>query len=82
LLIFVDQRAVWFVAKRATLCLRLVVRIEELTLGSKSVAKWGKLVIKPNRPLVCLRFRLAAVLRYRKWFLSKWFLKNKLENEI
>jgi hypothetical protein len=27
--------AVWFVAKRATLCLRLVVRIEELTLGRK-----------------------------------------------
>jgi hypothetical protein len=27
--------AVWFVAKRATLCLRLVVRIEELTLGTK-----------------------------------------------
>jgi hypothetical protein len=27
--------AVWFVAKCATLCLRLVVRIEELTLGRK-----------------------------------------------
>jgi hypothetical protein len=26
---------VWFVAKCATLCLRLVVRIEELTLGIK-----------------------------------------------
>jgi hypothetical protein len=26
---------VWFVAKYATLCLRLVVRIEELTLGRK-----------------------------------------------
>jgi hypothetical protein len=47
-------RAVWFVAKRATLCLRLFVRIEELTLGSKSVAKWGKLVIKPNRPLLSI----------------------------
>jgi hypothetical protein len=30
-----DIGAVWFVAKRATLCLRLVVRIEELTLGRK-----------------------------------------------
>jgi hypothetical protein len=28
-------RAVWFVAKCATLCLRLVVRIKELTLGTK-----------------------------------------------
>jgi hypothetical protein len=28
-------RAVWFVAKCATLCLRLVVRIEELTLSRK-----------------------------------------------
>jgi hypothetical protein len=27
--------AVWFVAKCATVCLRLVVRIEELTLGRK-----------------------------------------------
>jgi hypothetical protein len=27
--------AVWFVAKCATICLRLVVRIEELTLGRK-----------------------------------------------
>jgi hypothetical protein len=26
---------VWFVANYATLCLRLVVRIEELTLGRK-----------------------------------------------
>jgi hypothetical protein len=30
-----DYRAVWFVPKCATLCLRLVVRIEELTLGRK-----------------------------------------------
>jgi hypothetical protein len=30
-----DLGAVWFVAKRVTLCLRLVVRIEELTLGRK-----------------------------------------------
>jgi hypothetical protein len=28
-------RPVWFVANYATLCLRLVVRIEELTLGRK-----------------------------------------------
>jgi hypothetical protein len=30
-----DLRPVWFVANYATLCLRLVVRIEELTLGTK-----------------------------------------------
>jgi hypothetical protein len=30
-----DIGAVWFVAKCATLCLRLGVRIEELTLGRK-----------------------------------------------
>jgi hypothetical protein len=30
-----DLGAVWFMAKCATLCLRLVVRIEELTLGRK-----------------------------------------------
>jgi hypothetical protein len=30
-----DVGAVWFVAKRATLYLRLVARIEELTLGRK-----------------------------------------------
>jgi hypothetical protein len=30
-----DLGAVWFVAKCVTLCLRLVVRIEELTLGRK-----------------------------------------------
>jgi hypothetical protein len=30
-----NSGAVWFVAKRVTLCLRLVVRIEELTLGRK-----------------------------------------------
>jgi hypothetical protein len=30
-----DDRPVWFVANCATLCLRLVVRIEELTLGRK-----------------------------------------------
>jgi hypothetical protein len=28
-------RAVWFVAKCTTLCLRLVIRIEELTLDRK-----------------------------------------------
>jgi hypothetical protein len=28
-------RHVWFVANYATLCLRLVVRIEKLTLGTK-----------------------------------------------
>jgi hypothetical protein len=33
--VYGDRGAVWFVAKRATLCLRLVVRIEELTLGKK-----------------------------------------------
>jgi hypothetical protein len=30
-----DEGPVWFVANYATLCLRLVVRIEELTLGTK-----------------------------------------------
>jgi hypothetical protein len=30
-----DIGHVWFVANYATLCLRLVVRIEELTLGRK-----------------------------------------------
>jgi hypothetical protein len=30
-----DLGVVWFVAKYATLCLRLVFRIEELTLGRK-----------------------------------------------
>jgi hypothetical protein len=30
-----DLGLVWFVANYATLCLRLVVRIEELTLGTK-----------------------------------------------
>jgi hypothetical protein len=30
-----DKGVVWFMAKYVTLCLRLVVRIEELTLGRK-----------------------------------------------
>jgi hypothetical protein len=32
-----DLGHVWFVANYATLCLRLVVQIEELTLGGKVV---------------------------------------------